>query len=153
MLYYSIELYILSYFPNEIILYFSYHLFIFKSQCILWTWENQENEEHNIIHVRPPQAKEVMLSNAWGLWKETVILPYFHRISLILREIRVSQVIRRSPLSLEMLKGCMNPLMASYNVNRVNRKIVKTFLYNSVQTWFRHRTGNWEFTLLLAAVR
>ncbi|XP_068713854.1 uncharacterized protein [Montipora foliosa] len=33
-------------------------LTIEKSQSVLWTWENQGIEEHNILHVRPPQADQ-----------------------------------------------------------------------------------------------
>jgi len=36
-------------------------LTIEKSQSVLWTWENQGSQEHNILHVRPPQADEPLV--------------------------------------------------------------------------------------------
>ena len=34
-------------------------LYIIQSQSVLWTWGNQGGEEHNILHVRPPQDDQV----------------------------------------------------------------------------------------------
>ena len=44
-----------------------------QSQSVLWTWKDQESEKHNIIHVRPPQAEQVITifwapSWAIGYW-------------------------------------------------------------------------------------
>ncbi|KAJ7382965.1 hypothetical protein OS493_031741 [Desmophyllum pertusum] len=57
-------------------------LTIGKCQSVLWTWENQRDKEHNILHVRPPQAEQPLARvrglSAFDSGPKTTRSTFFH---------------------------------------------------------------------------
>ncbi|KAL9960972.1 hypothetical protein ACROYT_G034482 [Oculina patagonica] len=84
-------------------------LTIAKSQSVLWSWENQGDEEHNILHVRPPQDEQPLARvrgvSAFNSGPKTTRSTFFHTFDVPGRYFITSEGTDRELCTIDVLEN------------------------------------------------